>query len=67
MDTKSEKRTALVFDGVRTFSVVIGAIVLFLAVQHPESVLKKDSAEEVRSLERAKLALEILKQENPKI
>jgi hypothetical protein len=62
-----EKRVELILAGIKTLSVVIGTIVLFLIVQHPDSLLRKDSAEESRSLERAKLALEILKQQDPKI
>jgi len=58
---------ALAFDAIRTVSVVLGAVIVFLAIEHPEFLLRRESVEERLAAERAKIALEILKDKDPKI
>ena len=53
------------FDIVRTITLVIGSIILFWVIQRPESILNQKTSKESISRERAKLILDLIKEDDP--
>ena len=53
------------FDIVKTITLVIGSIILFWVVQRPESILNQQTSKESISRERAKLILDLIKEDDP--
>ncbi len=50
----------------KVFATIIGGIILFIAIQKPESILNHKVSEETISRERTKLILDLLKEKDPR-
>lgn len=53
------------FDIAKTVTLIIGSIILFWVIQRPESILNQKSSKETISRERAKLILDLIKEDDP--
>ena len=52
---------------LKIFASIIGAVGLFIIIQQPESILNQKSSQETISRERAKLLLQIIREEDPEL
>lgn len=53
------------FDIIKSIALIIGAIILFLIIKRPESIINQKASEETINRERAKLVIDLLKEEDP--
>jgi hypothetical protein len=58
-------RVRLILDVVKTVATVVGAVILFLIIQRPDSVLNREASRDTISRERAKLLLEWIRESDP--
>lgn len=58
-------RFHLYFDAAKTLAIFLGAVIVFWAIQQPESVLNRESSKDTIVRERAKLILEWIKEKDP--
>ncbi|MCX6318114.1 MAG: hypothetical protein NTW29_12545 [Bacteroidetes bacterium] len=54
-----------VFEIIKSILLALSAIILFIFIQRPDSVLNKQISQETISRERAKLLIDLLKDNNP--
>jgi RNase H-fold protein (predicted Holliday junction resolvase) len=51
---------------LKTIGIIVGSILLFFIIQKPESILNRKLSQETISRERAKLVLDLIKEEDPR-
>lgn len=58
-------KTRLLLDVVKTVAMIVGAVILFLIVQRPDSILNCEASRDTIARERAKLLLEWIREPDP--
>ncbi len=61
----AQSRIHLFSDLAKNILLIIGAIILFIVIRKPESVVNRQNSEETISRERAKLLLEVINYDKP--
>jgi hypothetical protein len=53
------------FDIIKSVVLLAGTVILFLIIKRPESIINQKASQETINRERAKLVLDLLKEQNP--